>query len=258
MPAPFDLTRFHELLRTRSLGRNFIFEPAVGSTMDVARDAAQHGAPEGTVAAADEQTAGRGRLGRSWVTPPASNLATTIVVRPPPAIARQVAMIAPLAVCNAVAGATGIRADIKWPNDVQIHGKKLAGILIESDVDADPPYLLVGCGINVNFDPRAYDEIRDIATSLLIATGDTVEREPLLAAYLLHFEDLYDAAKAGLSPRDDWRSRLVTIGQKVKVSWPGGSVDGTAFDADHDGSLIVLRDDGTLETVEAGDVTLRV
>ena len=258
MSTPFDLTRFHSLLRTRAFGRNLIFEASVGSTMDLARDAAQHGAVEGTLAAADEQTAGRGRLGRTWVTPPAVNLASTLLLRPPQSVLREIAMIAPLAVCHAMQDVAGVRADIKWPNDVQIGGKKAAGILIETDfTDARAAYVLVGCGINVNFDPREHEEIRDIATSLKAETGREIDREALLAAYVLHFEQLYDAAKAGESPRGRWRERMVTLGQRVHASWPGGAADGVAEDVDDDGSLILRTADDQRITVEAGDVTLR-
>lgn len=256
----FDVTRFHGLLRTASFGRNFIFEESVGSTMDLARDAAAHAAPEGTVSFADEQTAGRGRLGRSWITPPATNLAATLLLRPPASVLRAIAMITPLAICDAVEEIAGIRADIKWPNDVQISGKKLAGVLIEvpqPPADGGPGVVLVGTGINVNFDPREHAEIRDIATSLHAELGHEIDREALLASYLAHFEQLYLAAKSGASVRDRWREQLVTLGQDVRASWQGGSAEGVAEDVDADGALLVRRADGALVRVEAGDVTLR-
>ena len=256
--SSFDLTRFHSLLRTRGFGRNLIFEATVGSTMDLARDAARHGAPEGTLALADEQTAGRGRLGRTWVTPPAANLASTLLLRPPRSVLREIAMIAPLAVCDAMQDVAGVRADIKWPNDVQIARKKAAGILIETDLtDEASPRVLVGAGINVNFDPREHAEIRDIATSLRVETGRDVDREELLASYLLQFEQLYDAAISGVSPRTRWRDRLITLGQPVHASWPGGSADGVADDVDDSGALIVRTVSVECVVVEAGDVTLR-
>jgi len=256
----FDVTRFQSLLTTERFGRNFLFEPSVGSTMDIARDAAAAGAPEGTVAAADEQTAGRGRLGRTWVTPPAVNLASTTVVRPQRSVLRDIAMVAPLAVCHAIQDVVGIHPDIKWPNDVMIGGKKVAGVLIEvpeSTATDAAPVVLVGCGINVNFDPRQYDEIRDIATSVRVECGHDVDREALLAAYLSHFERHYDDARAGESMRDRWRERLVTLGQPVHASWPGGEVDGIAVDVDESGALIVRPPSGFPVIVEAGDVTLR-
>jgi BirA family biotin operon repressor/biotin-[acetyl-CoA-carboxylase] ligase len=225
--------------------------------MDLARDAARHGAPEGTVALADAQTAGRGRLGRSWVTPPALNLASTLILRPPANVVRALSMVTPLAIAGAVEEHAGVRCDIKWPNDVQVEGKKLAGILIETELDADQPFVLVGAGINVNFDPRDHEEIRDIATSLLAATGHAHDREALLAAYLLHFEQLYSAAKSGESMRERWRDRLVTLSQRVTATTPGGVTEGIAEDVDTDGSLLIRTGDGALVAIEAGDVTLR-
>ncbi len=264
--TPFDLTRFHTLLRTTSFGRNLIFEPSVGSTMDMARDAALHGAIEGTVALADEQTAGRGRLGRTWITPPASNLASTLILRPTAAVLRSIAMITPLAVCHAIEDIASIRTDIKWPNDVQVGGKKLAGILIEvpsppgpTGSNGDPRgIVLVGCGINVNFDPREHEEIRDIATSLKADLGRDTDREALLASYLAHFEQLYNQAKSGDPIRDRWRERLITFGKDVRATWQGGMAEGIAEDVDDDGALLIRTADGALTRVEAGDVTLRV
>jgi len=254
---PFDVTRFHGLLRTDAFGRNLIFEPIVGSTMDLARDAAHHAAPEGTLALADEQTAGRGRLGRSWLTPPAANLTFTLLLQPPASVLRQVAMMAPLAIVHAVEE-TDVRATIKWPNDVQVGGKKLAGVLIESEIEAgSTSVVLCGIGLNVNFDPRAHEETRDIATSLAVELGRNVRREPLLASLLLHFERLYVEATSGASMREAWRDRLATLGQQVRATMPDRIVEGVAEDVDETGALLVRTADNRLVTVEAGDVTLR-
>jgi BirA family biotin operon repressor/biotin-[acetyl-CoA-carboxylase] ligase len=258
LSSPFNVEKFREALRTKTLGRNFVFEPVVGSTMDVARDAATHGAVDGTVVATDEQTSGRGRLGRSWVNPPAVNLASTMILRAPRTVVRWIAMMTPLSIVRAVDEVTGLRADIKWPNDVQIAGKKLAGILIETDFsNEDEPLVLVGVGINVNFDPREHADIRDIATSLREETGHEVEREALLAACMLQFEGLYESAKSGVSPFDAWRELLVTLGQHVHASWPGGEARGLAEGVDEDGALLVRIAEDAVVRVEAGDVTLR-
>lgn len=255
--STFDLTKFHALLRTETFGRYLVFEPSTGSTMDLARDAARSDVAEGTLALADEQTAGRGRLGRTWMASPASNLLSTLILRPPSSVLRQIAMIAPLAVVDAVRENAAVAADIKWPNDVQVAGKKLAGILIETEIADRGPVVLVGVGINVNFDPRALDEISGIATSLSVVLGRQIDREELLASYLLHFEHLYATALAGSSPRERWRASLVTLGQRVTATQPGGVTYGVAEDVDADGSLLVRTGDGNLVAVEAGDVTLR-
>jgi BirA family biotin operon repressor/biotin-[acetyl-CoA-carboxylase] ligase len=171
---------------------------------------------------------------------------------------RQLAMITPLAIPGGIEDLTGLRVDFKWPNDVQVHGKKLSGILVESMAADDGSMIaLVGPGINVNFDPRGIDEIRDIATSLLVELGRGIDREALLASVMLHFERLYDAAKHGESMRDGWRERLVTLGQRVTVTEPARVTEGIAEDVDAEGALLVRRDDGVLATIEAGDVTLR-
>jgi BirA family biotin operon repressor/biotin-[acetyl-CoA-carboxylase] ligase len=264
--APFDITRFTNILRTETFGRRLIFEASVGSTMDVARAAAAEGADEGAVAFADEQTAGRGRLGRTWLTPLATNIAATLVLRPGHAELREIAMITPLAVVRAIGEVADVRADIKWPNDVQIGGKKAAGILIEvphppapspAGGEGERGVVLVGTGINVNFDPREIDEIRDVATSLSVEAGREIDREALLAAYLRHFEHLYRDAQRGESALTPWRERLVTLGQRVHAAWPGGSAEGIAEDVDRDGALLVRASNGELARVEAGDVTLR-
>ena len=286
MSAPFDVGRFESLLKTDVLGRSFLFEASVGSTMDVARAAAGRGAASGTVAAADEQTAGRGRLGRGWVNPPAVNLASTLILRPEIEAVRVIAMIAPLAIVGAVEEVCGRSAlplgrdlsavgpltldlpavgpltldlpavDIKWPNDVQVGGKKLAGVLIETDLtDGARPLVLVGAGINVNFDPREHEELREIATSVLAEVGREVSREEILAAYLGQFEELLGLPMGEV--RERWRARLVTLGQAVTASWAGGGVEGTAEEVDGDGALLVRTEAGALVRVEAGDVTLR-
>jgi BirA family biotin operon repressor/biotin-[acetyl-CoA-carboxylase] ligase len=253
---PFDIARFNALLETETFGRTLMFEPTVGSTMDLARDAARHGSPHGTLALADEQTAGRGRLGRSWVTPPALNLTSTLLLRPPAALLRTIAMMAPLAVVDTLEP-DGVRCDLKWPNDVQVAGKKISGVLIETELDGATPCALVGVGINVNFDPRTHDDVRDVATSLLVETQREHDREALLARYLGAFERVYAEGLEGGAVRKRWRSRLATIGQQVTATWPGGSASGIAEDVTDDGALLLRLDDGAACTVEAGDVTLR-
>jgi len=254
----FDVVRFHAALRTKRFGRHLIFERSVGSTLDVARHAAEHDAPEGTVALADEQTAGRGRLGRTWVSPPGVNLMPTLVLRPPREVLRWIPMIPPLAIVRAIEAAADVRAAIKWPNDVHIAGRKLGGVLIETEIEGDAlRFVLVGCGINVNWDTRSAAELADIATSLLVVTGRAHDREALLARFLLEFERLYDAALGGDSPLAAWRERLATLGQPVRASWPGGEVEGIAEDTDDEGGLVVRTAAGELVTVQAGDVTLR-
>jgi BirA family biotin operon repressor/biotin-[acetyl-CoA-carboxylase] ligase len=248
---------FQAQLRTRIIGRRFIYEPTVGSTMDLARREAEAGCPEGTVVLADEQTSGRGRLGRRWVSPPGANLYLTVVLRPSRESLRRLSMVTPLAVAEAVERVTGLRATVKWPNDVLLSGKKVAGILIESELAGDEVrFALVGPGINVNLDVSRFEELRDIATSLAAESGRSVSREELLAAFLLRLEQLYLAPPEAEDAYRLWKARLDTLGRQVRVSFGEQVEQGLAEDAADDGSLILRRRDGSTVRIEAGDVTL--
>jgi BirA family biotin operon repressor/biotin-[acetyl-CoA-carboxylase] ligase len=251
------LPHLQERLTTRWLGRSLIYCTVTSSTQDVARREAEAGAPPGTVVVADEQTAGRGRLGRSWVSPPGQNLYLTVVLRPPRPPVAQLAMAAPLAVARAVEETTPLRAGIKWPNDVWLGRRKVAGVLIETEIRGDEVlYSLVGIGVNVNMDIASFPELAEVATSLRHELGREVAREEVLAAILNHLEALLE----GASPEEvwrRWRERLITLGQQVRVSRGQEVIEGLAEDVDTQGHLLVRRPDGTLVAVEAGDVTLR-
>jgi BirA family biotin operon repressor/biotin-[acetyl-CoA-carboxylase] ligase len=255
-----DLDRLQQLLRTDFIGRRVSYEASTASTMDLARREAQAGAPEGALAIAEEQTAGRGRLGRTWVSPPGVNLYFTLILRPSLEELRYLSVIAPLAVCQAIEETTGLLPRIKWPNDVLINERKVAGILIQSEISGERvEYALLGPGINVNLDVAAHEEIRDIATSLRAEQGREVPREEVLAATLNHLEALYLAVRRGEVVSMGWKHRLDTLGKHVRIEFAGGaaSEQGVVVDADSDGALILRRDDGSHVRIEAGEVTLR-
>ncbi len=252
-----DLKRVHQHLTTRRIGRDLRYYPTTGSTMDVARALAEAGAPEGVTVVADEQTAGRGRLGRAWVAPPGVNLYVSILVRPAPTAMKRLGMVAPLAVAEAVAAVGGPAVTFKWPNDVRAGGRKLSGILIESGFAGNvPAYAVVGIGLNVNLDVGRYPEIAEIATSIAREVGRPVSREEALAALLNAFERYYDCPDAD-AVRAAWRARLETLGQEVAVTFGGRTEHGLAEDVDDDGALILRRADGTRVVLPAGEVTLR-
>jgi BirA family biotin operon repressor/biotin-[acetyl-CoA-carboxylase] ligase len=254
-----DLEGFHARLRTEALGHTVFHFTSCASTMQEARREAEAGAPDGALVLAGEQTAGRGRMGRSWVSPPGVNIYLTIILRPPLEQLRQLSVIAPLAVSLAVEETTGLFPRLKWPNDVIIDGKKLSGILIESEiVENKVLFALVGVGINVNLDIAAHQEIGGIATSLFTELGHTVARGEVLASFLNHFEPLYQALRRGEVVSMDWKQRLDTLGKPVRIQFPGGAVEsGVVVDADSDGSLILRHDDGSYVRIESGEVTLR-
>ena len=244
-------------LRTRYLGRNLLYLETASSTQDAARAQAEAGGPVGTAVLAEEQTAGRGRLGRAWVSPAGKNIHVTLVMRPPAPKLRVLSIVSPLAVAEALEG-IGLTPRLKWPNDVLVGGRKIAGILIETELSGDAvKYALVGIGLNVNFDVEATPEIADIATSVRRELGRDASREELLAALLNAFEARYEQALEGdADVFQVWRSRLETLGRRVRATLGERVEEGVAEDVDAEGNLLVRRDDGSLAVVEAGDVTL--
>ncbi len=251
-------------LRTHYTGAQTHVYARTTSTMDRALEAARAGAPEGALFVADEQTAGRGRFGRNWVSPPGSQIMLSIVLRPSGEWLHQLNMVVPLAVARAVEKTTGLKATIKWPNDVQVDGKKLAGLLLDATVrDGTPDYAIAGIGVNVNFDPARHPEIASIATSISQQLGRGVPRLPILRAILEEFEGLYERVKRGEKVTRDYRATLSTLGTQVRVTWATGTAqearleEGTAMDVDDSGALILRRADGSITQVVAGEVSLR-
>lgn len=258
MSREFSVKAFQARLGTRYMGRRFFYYPSLSSTQDAARDEAEGGAAEGTTVLADQQTAGRGRLGRQWVSPPGANLYFSVVLRPSTEHLRLLTMIWPLAICEAVEEVTGLRALVKWPNDVLVGPRKLAGVLVECDFrNGGVSHAIAGIGINVNLDVSAHEGIPDTATSLMSELGRQVGREELLAAVLGRFEKLYDSARRGEPVHLAWKARLDTLGRQVRVSIGDRVEEGLAEDAGADGALILRRPDGSRVEIEAGDVTLR-
>ena len=247
-------------LRTRAIGREFHYLRVTDSTMVDARRLAEQGCAHGAVAVADEQTAGRGTKGRSWVSPAGRNIHATLVVRPDAEQMKRLSIVTPVATAEAVERTTGLAPRIKWPNDVEIEGRKLAGILIEGEWRADGPvWALVGIGVNVNFDPAPHAaQIERPATSLMLELGREASREAVLAALLNAFEEAYDNA-ASEQVFEAWRGRLDTLGREVAIIGPDGQrlVEGRAEDATREGALIVRDGAGAAHTVMAGEVSLR-
>jgi BirA family biotin operon repressor/biotin-[acetyl-CoA-carboxylase] ligase len=252
-----DLPAVESGLQTSFIGRRFIYLTSTSSTMDVARAEAESGAEEGTAVLAEEQTAGRGRFGRSWVSPTGKNIYLTLLLRPTVDQLRRLSIITPLAVALAIEETTGLAPQIKWPNDVLLSGRKVAGILIETEFSgSEPRYALLGPGINVNFEIDPTSEIASIATSIKQELGADASREAVLAALLNHIEALYKAP----DPRavhEAWKSRLETLGRDVTVTFHGETCSGHADDVDDAGNLILRLPDGSHRTFEAGEVSLR-
>lgn len=244
-------------LKTRCIGKKLMVFPVLTSTMDVARQEAIHGAPEGTAIVAERQTAGRGRLKRTWYTTE-GNIAVSIIIYPPKEYLQSLIMLGSLAVVNAIRNTTGLECRLKWPNDVLIHDKKVCGILIETKTQTDRlDYAIFGIGINVNMKTAEYPELRYQATSLSEESDNPVSRTRLLRQLFTEMERLYLGMLSGKSLYDDWKRNMSTIGKAVCIQSSDNSLDGIAESVSEDGSLLLRLDDGTPKRITIGDVSLR-
>ena len=259
---PLDPARIQAALTTQVFGRDLLILPRTGSTNDVAKELAAQDAPEGTVVLADEQTSGRGRLERRWSAPAGACLLCSILFRPAllPTQALWLTMLCAMAAADAVQQVAGLRASLKWPNDLIVESanwKKLAGILTETGIIGERlAFVVVGIGINVNVAPRDLPNLAPNAASILAETGREVDRVALLAALLAEVEARYARLRAGPSPRAEWAARLATLGQRVNATTSKGTLSGVAETVDEDGALLVRTPDGALHRFLAGDVTL--
>jgi len=251
-------------LNTSILGRNVEIHSSIGSTNARAKELALSGAREGTVVIADEQVQGRGRLGRSWVSPPGKGIWMSVILRPRLSSQQvpRITIMTAVAVANALKRSAQIDVGIKWPNDVVCGGKKLCGILTE--VHAEPEvihYAVVGIGLNVNLSFEDLPEdIRDIATSLRIEKGKEFNRADIIKSILQEMEKGYlqglrDDGFAGLLK--EYERRSVILGKRIWVIGVDGQFSGYAQGFGLDGSLMLRLDDGRVERILAGDVSLR-
>jgi BirA family biotin operon repressor/biotin-[acetyl-CoA-carboxylase] ligase len=244
-------------LATRFIGHEVSCYPSLPSTNDVAKTRSQEGAKEGMVIIAEEQTAGRGRIKRRWLSP-RGGIALSIILYPPLDYLSSLIMVASLAVAGSIERVTGLKAQIKWPNDVLVNGKKVCGILVESDVRGNKvDYAVIGIGINANLKLSEFPQIAPMATSLSQELGRDVSRREIVRSLLAEAERLYLALPEGDSVFKQWRERLVTLGQEVQVSSAEATYKGIAESVASDGSLLLRQPDGNLLKIVAGDVTLR-
>jgi len=244
-------------LGTRFVGQKVIYYPSLTSTMEVAKQEARLGAVEGTVIVAGEQTIGRGRRKRAWLSPK-GNIALSIILYPSADYLPNLIMLSSLAVVYSIESITGLKPQLKWPNDALIKGKKVCGILIESRVKGKKAdYAVIGIGINANLRLVDYPEISPIATSLSDELGREVPELYLIRRLLVELEKLYLALLSGEPVYEQWRDRLVTLGRRVQVNWGKTRYEGIAESVARDGSLLLRCSDGSLAKIVAGDVTLR-
>lgn len=248
------------LLSTHDLGRTISYFEVLESTNATAYRMASEGAFHGEVVIAEQQTAGKGRRGRTWISPAGQNLYFSAILRPelPPQRAPELTLVAAVALAEILRESGAREAAIKWPNDVLIGGRKVAGILTELSADTERVhFVIVGVGVNLN--GRAEDfpeELRPLATSLAAEREAPVPRALFTAALLTRLEHWLDVhAEEGFDAiREAWKKLSVTLGQEVLVRTDRNEFRGMAEDIDDSGALLVKRSDGVTERVLAGDV----
>ena len=237
----------------------------VDSTNTVCKTLAQEGAPDGTVAVADEQTAGRGRRGRSFSSGPGRGVYLSALLRPQLAPEKILPLTAlgAVAACDAVERTCGVRPQIKWTNDLVLNGKRLSGTLTELSLEGESgalQYAVIGIGVNCNNASEDFPpELREVATSLYLETGKRVQRAALAAALIEELDKLYAALQSGdtASYLTAYRRDCLTLGREVQLLWQNVKEKVTALDVDDQFGLVVRRADGTVETIRTGEVSVR-
>jgi BirA family biotin operon repressor/biotin-[acetyl-CoA-carboxylase] ligase len=249
-------------MANRVIGRDIQVFSETTSTNDLADKLGRDGVPEGVVVFAESQTRGRGRLGRTWFSPPGKGLWFSVLLRPDmrPQAATQMTVAAATSTARAIRAQAGISAEIKWPNDVLVGGKKMAGILTEMSAELDRvKYMVIGIGLDVNLSREELPaDLRSVATSLEIETGRSWRRADVAAAILTELDRDYGRIHAGRFSEvaEEWERHCSTLGQQVAISIGGRIVHGRAESLDDDGALLLRTEHGHLERIVGGDVTI--
>ena len=245
------------------VGRDIRVFEETASTNDVVEKLARDGVKEGVVVFAESQSKGRGRLGRKWVSPPHKGLWFSVLLRPNlrPQAATQLTVAAATALFRAIREVTGFTPEIKWPNDILIKGRKVAGVLTELSAELDHiNHLILGIGVDVNQSATEFPpELRKTATSLKAEAGRHIHRAELAAALLRELDCDYARIVSGDFARlaDEWQQQCTTIGQRVAIHIGDRVIQGHAEALDNDGALLIRTQHGRLERVIGGDVTLQ-
>lgn len=251
-------------LTTQWLGHHCHYFSEIGSTNSWLKER-WHDLPHGTMAVTDYQSAGKGRLGRPWVTPPCKALAVSFFFEPSWQVAQAnwLNMMAGVAAVRAIQAAANLTAQLKWPNDIvfadQRGVRKVGGILLEGDIENGRlQRAILGIGLNVNIKASQLPQATTPATSLLVEGQRPISRLALLNSLLINLEGLYEAAVRWESPQGAWEQQLITIGREVQVFDAQGNlmIEGTAVDIDSSGHLLVRDNQQITHTIAAGDVTL--
>ena len=263
LPNDLDEGVLREKLKGKRIGRAVYLYPEIDSTNSAAFSLGHSGAEEGTVVIADSQLQGRGRLRRPWQSPPGSNLYTSILLKPPiePSVAPQLTLLAGVAVADLLSACCPGATRLKWPNDVQIQGRKVCGILAEMRTSGHGiDYVVVGIGINVNIRKAELDEaFRDLATSLREETGQAISRQDLAVSLYEHFENCYSLYLAeGFAPlKERWLKYARIVGEQIEVIFRDEVQAGEVTGLDDSGALLLRDPVGKVLRVIAGDATIK-
>jgi BirA family biotin operon repressor/biotin-[acetyl-CoA-carboxylase] ligase len=259
---PLSAESIRAAISAAPLVEEVVYLPRAESTNDVAHDLAAGGAPHATLVVTDHQVAGRGRMGRSWYTPPNTALAMSLVLRPEldARHAQRLTMLAGLAAVEGIESIAELEAGLKWPNDV-IGGadmKKIGGILTETSIADDRIHVaVVGIGLNVNVDFYEQPELDLRATSLMALAGHPLDRLQVLAAVVERFAARYAQLARGEPLARDWAARLVTLGKRIEAQMGDRVLIGRAEQVDADGALLLRDDAGSLHRLLAAEVTIK-
>ncbi len=250
---PFEISR---ALHTKFIAKKIHYFDYLASTMNLAMQLGMQGEPNGALVLAESQTKGRGRLGRNWFSPKYKGIYLSLILRPriPPAVSPVLTLLSAVSICEAVKKVAGLDVQIKWPNDILIHNKKIAGILTEMNAEVDKVnFVVIGIGLNVNNDKKS---LIAQATSLKEQLGQPTSRIALLQELLRRIESNYLVLEdKGAGPIiEKWRNFSSTLGRRVKVYYQDKHIEGYAADIDKDGSLLIRKDSGFIQKVSSGDV----
>ncbi len=262
-PDSLQAAKIDQHLTTKRFGRNIHYLQTCPTTQPIAHQLAQAGEPDGSIVICEEQTAGKGRLARAWTSTQGKGIWMSVIIRPeiPPTKAPQLTLVAAVAVTRAIEDIADVRAEIKWPNDLLINGKKCTGILTELQADIDRVHaIILGIGVNVNQQPSDFpEEIQSIATSIQMVTGKPVDRAELVARILHHLEiytDLY--VQHGFEPlKILWESYSCTLGKRIKAIMIHQQIEGVALGITNEGILQVKTDDGEIHGIYSADIEIQ-
>nr|WP_226534977.1 biotin--[acetyl-CoA-carboxylase] ligase [Fictibacillus halophilus] len=243
-----------------TFGKKVTYKTSVNSTQEIAHSLAREGAVEGSIVIADEQTGGRGRLGRAWQSPSGTGIWMSLILRPeiPLQKAPQLTLLIAVAASRAIEKVTGLEAAIKWPNDLLIRGKKVAGILTELQAEADSIHsVIVGIGMNVNQEKKHFtEEISEIATSLAIEGGKTYKRAEIAGEVMQEIENLYRSYldKGFAVIKLLWEARAYSLGKRITARSVTGSITGYAKGITDEGVLLLEDDNGEIHSIYSADI----